>query len=159
VHSVPDVGTTFEIALPLATEAAEVRLPVRTPRPGAGRVLLVEDERAVARVLTRTLEHAGYTVIGSHDGLDALRLLDALQVPPDLVVSDVSMPRMSGDRLAEELAVRMPGLPVLLMTGFSRDVRLDGPVGGNVREVLQKPITSDQLLDAIARITVGAGAE
>ncbi len=111
----------------------------------------MDDEPALARAVGRSLERRGYQVTTSHDGRDALRLLDEGLVHPDIILSDVAMPNLSGDRLAEELAKRYPHIPVILMTGFSHDVHPDGPRGPNVVEILQKPMSTRVLTDLVAR--------
>ncbi|WP_309671179.1 PAS domain S-box protein [Gemmatimonas sp.] len=143
-------GTSFRIELPLADREPTPRVPeASTISTSGGTLLLVDDEPFLARALAKALQRRGYTVVTSHDGEDALRQLDQGTVRPDLILSDVSMPNMSGDRLAEELRVRYPAVPVVLMTGFSRDVSPDGPRGANVVEVVQKPMSIDTLVEII----------
>jgi CheY-like chemotaxis protein len=110
-------------------------------------VLLVEDEEVVRRVAARCLERAGYRVLAVGDGEDALRL--AAATPRiDLLVTDVVMPGMSGPRLADHLRAARPALPVLFMSGFSRDLpeSLQPPPGA----LLQKPFTPEMLAARVA---------
>ncbi len=152
VDTAPGNGTSFRIELPLAD-----RMPTphtadtSTISTSGGTLLLVDDEPALARALAKALQRRGYTVVTSHDGSDALRQLEQGIVQPDLILSDVAMPNMSGDRLAEALRVRYPAIPVVLMTGFSRDVSPDGPRGANVVEVVQKPMSIDTIVEIITR--------
>ncbi|QJR36809.1 hybrid sensor histidine kinase/response regulator [Gemmatimonas groenlandica] len=152
VDTAPGEGTSFRIELPLASREPTPRMPETSAvSTSGGTLLLVDDEPALSRALAKALQRRGYTVVTSHDGLDALRLLDHGSVRPDLILSDVAMPNMSGDRLAEELRVRYPAIPVVLMTGFSRDVSPDDPRGANVVDVVQKPMSIDTLVEIITR--------
>lgn len=145
-------GTTFTVVLPYAPQNPNISSPETGTAPENGSVLLVDDEPALARAVAQSLERRGYQVTTSHDGRDALRLLDEGLVHPDIALSDVAMPNLSGDRLAEELAARYPQIPVILMTDFSRDVHPDGQRGSTVVEILQKPMSTRLLSDLVARI-------
>ncbi|WP_373061080.1 PAS domain S-box protein [Gemmatimonas sp.] len=152
VDTAPGNGTSFRIELSLAAQEPAASPPESSNITTAGGTLLVvDDEPALAQALTKALQRRGYTVFTSHDGRDALRQLDEGIVRPDLILSDVAMPNMSGDRLAEELRVRYPAIPVVLMTGFSRDASPDGPRGTNVVEVVQKPMSTNTIVEIIAR--------
>ncbi|HYW51458.1 MAG TPA: PAS domain S-box protein [Gemmatimonadaceae bacterium] len=153
VDTTPGLGTTFTITLPtIATAPAATPARATAPARGSGRILQVEDEPQLASVIARLLQRAGYDVTTCHNGTDALRTIGESDVHPDVVLSDVSMPGLTGDRLAEELAVRHPDIPVVLMTGYSAHVTPDGPRGVNVLAVLQKPISIDALSAIIARV-------
>jgi CheY-like chemotaxis protein len=92
---------------------------------GADRVVLVvEDETALRAMIRRLLEREGYTVLEAENGADALRLLEASAgATVDLVLTDVRMPEMGGRELAAALARSQPGLPVVLMSGFTAQLR------------------------------------
>ncbi|MGI5176448.1 PAS domain S-box protein [Dactylosporangium sp. CA-152071] len=152
------VGTTFRVYLPLVTSAGPAPgRPARaaTPPHGGGRtVLVVEDEPALARVVTRILGNAGYRVVACANGEEALAA-DG-QRPCDILLTDVIMPGMSGRRLAECLHERRPGLPVLYMSGYSNGLLgtthvLDGDIA-----FLEKPFTADQLLVKLGEAAVAS---
>ena len=92
---------------------------------GADRVVLVvEDETALRAMIRRLLEREGYTVLEAENGADALRLLEgSAGATVDLVLTDVRMPEMGGRELAAALARSQPGLPVVLMSGFTAQLR------------------------------------
>ena len=90
-----------------------------------GIVLFVDDEAAVRWIGRRCLEADGWTVLEAGDGMEALELISRLTGALDLVITDLTMPRVSGRELAEVLSVFRPGLPVLGITGFLSAVNLD----------------------------------
>lgn len=154
VYSEPGVGTTFRIYLPMVTVpgAATTAAPRQDdPPPGSGQtVLVVEDEPALARVVTRILAGAGYHVLTATDGRQALALFG--QHDCDILLTDVIMPEMSGRRLAEIIHGTHPDLPVLYMSGYSNGLLgtthvLDGDIA-----FIEKPFTANELLHKIAEV-------
>ena len=149
VESAPGAGATFRVVLPLATDA-----PVPPPPPapavhGSGRVLLVEDEPSLARFAVLALERAGFTVVFCHDGAEALRTFLADPDGVDVVLSDVAMPGLTGDKLAREILERRPTLPVALMTGFSQTLTSERAAALGASVLLQKPFGSRELVAAV----------
>jgi two-component system, cell cycle sensor histidine kinase and response regulator CckA len=115
------------------------------PRGGDERVLIVDDEPGVRKLLARILRSRGYDVFESEDGPSALALLNSSNRQMDLVVTDLVMPKMSGTRLAEEIQTRWPAVKLLFVSGFPRgDVRQAGSRVARV-PVLHKPFTSQQI--------------
>jgi CheY-like chemotaxis protein len=113
------------------------------------RVLLVEDNVAVAKVAQRTLESAGYSVRVTHDPEQAIHIWNA--EPADVLVTDIEMPGMSGLRLSERLRETTPQLRTLFITGHSTE-RID--VHGDPERfgVVMKPFRRKGLLVALARL-------
>jgi signal transduction histidine kinase/CheY-like chemotaxis protein len=150
-------GTAVRIVLPAAPAASAAAPADEALRPALapeGRtILLVEDDETVRRVAARSLERAGYRVLAVGDGEDALRM--AAATPHiDVLVTDVVMPGMSGPRLADHLRAARPRLPVLFMSGFSRDLpeSLQPPAGS----LLQKPFTPERLAARVAETLAAA---
>ena len=141
-------GLRVEISLPLSEAAPAAPATPLFGRSGAGRVLLVEDEPGLRAVVPRTLELAGYEVTPCTDGEDALARLGR-DAGHDLVLSDVSMPRLGGEQLAREIHARYPTLPIVLMTGYARGVSLDQARAEGVVAILHKPMTARDLVNAI----------
>ena len=150
LESAPDRGTTFRVRFARSDEVPAVEARSRSERPPVSaslrrRILLVEDDPLVRRGLTRSLEHQGYEVIPTLDGAEALGLLSS-GAHIDVVVSDIAMPRVDGDQLAEALAERHPRLPVVLLSG-NRSPRVDpAPLG---RVFLEKPVDARVLVKTI----------
>jgi CheY-like chemotaxis protein len=148
-ESSPGQGTTFTIYLRPAAGAEErAEEPVRereVTRGGDERVLVVDDEPGVRKLVARILRGRGYDVFETEDGPSALALLNSTDRQMDLVVTDLVMPKMSGTRLAEEIQRRWPLVKLLFVSGFARgDARNSGPTIANV-PVLQKPFTPHQI--------------
>ena len=156
VFSELGVGTTFRIYLPVASGAAAATVPAARaadPPAGDGRtVLVVEDEEALARVVTRILTAAGYRVLTAGTGAEAYAIFQ--EKGCDALLTDVIMPEMSGPRLAELVHERAPGLPVLYMSGYSNGLLGTTRVLDSDIPFLEKPFTSGELLhklhDALA---------
>jgi two-component system cell cycle sensor histidine kinase/response regulator CckA len=154
VYSEVGVGTTFRIYLPIATTGGgNIPAVLRQDEPPSGSgqtILVVEDEPALARVVTRILAGAGYHVLTATGGPQALTLFR--QHGCDALLTDVIMPEMSGRRLAELIHRTAPGLPVLYMSGYSNGLLgtthvLDGDIA-----FLEKPFTAHDLLHKIAEV-------
>jgi two-component system, cell cycle sensor histidine kinase and response regulator CckA len=112
-------------------------------------VLLVEDEPTLGRVLELVLTTAGYAVTRCADGADALETFRASPNAVDVVVSDVTMPRLSGDRLARALLEIRPGLPVILMSGCITRLETQSLRTLDLAAVLEKPVGIDELVTAV----------
>ena len=153
VYSEPGQGSTFKIYLPIRTEAvagAKSLSVSALARSHAG-ILLVEDESSVRYIMRRTLEEAGYTVLEAGSCEDALTLFAREGSRISLVLTDVIMPGGGGRELAEHIAERRPGLPVLFTSGYTDgDIERRGllPPGSTF---LQKPVTPDALVRAVER--------
>jgi DNA-binding response OmpR family regulator len=124
--------------------------PHRTAIPHATTVLLVEDEPALLRLTTRTLEREGFTVIPSAGPAAALDLLVRHDGEVRLLLSDVVMPGMSGPELAELVREQRPGIRVLFMSGYPADVVTAKGTLPDSADYLQKPFTAEELLRRVA---------
>ena len=152
VESSPEEGACFRVHLPLVGPPTET--PVRRPRatsiPAGNResILLVEDNDGVRRSTAKLLRSLGYQVEVACDGTEALeRLWDGLRV--DLVLTDLSMPRMGGTELAKHLHSRHPELPIVFMSGNLDVAELKAEVEAGRATFLQKPVS----IRALATVT------
>jgi PAS domain S-box-containing protein len=145
-------GSTFNVFFP-GVEAEE--LPVKvTPEPlatGRERVLLVDDEEVQVQSIRNMLERLGYTVVAMTDSAEALSLFRKDPGAFDLVITDQTMPQLTGVRLAEEVLRIRPGLPVVLCTGFSEMVDSDGAKALGIRQFLMKPFSLRDMGETIRR--------
>ncbi|MCE9574713.1 MAG: response regulator [Deltaproteobacteria bacterium] len=157
IDSTPGKGTRVEVALPML--AAIARPPAPAPSTGAAHatILYVEDEDAVRRVTTRSLERWGYTVITARDGLEALALEARHGGVIDLLLTDVVMPGLGGRALADQLKARRPGIAIVFMSGYTDDEVVREGVNAGVDAFVQKPFTLRALGDRLRAILDEAG--
>jgi two-component system, cell cycle sensor histidine kinase and response regulator CckA len=153
LDSEPGRGTRFEIYLPRTTEGAAVPTPCGTGAPrGAGVVLLVEDEAAVRSVTRRMLERFGYQVRVAENGDEAVRLLDEDGERVDLLITDVVMPGISGQEVAERARRRHPSIRVLFMSGYTDEaISRHGMLDEGV-EFLHKPFSPETLAHRVSQV-------
>ena len=148
-------GTTFKIYLPrvaeAAAEAVEKRAEVRSPN-GTERVLVVEDDAMVRRLITQTLRKHGYEVVESSNGADALQIVAVDDRPLALLVTDVVMPGMSGLELAENLRRSRPVIHVLFMSGYTDDAVVRHGLLDAAMAFLQKPFTPSGLARKVREV-------
>ncbi|MCC6715667.1 MAG: PAS domain-containing protein [Gammaproteobacteria bacterium] len=154
VDTVPGAGTSVRMLfLPAAAGSDEEasQKACRTPlRAATGRrVLLVDDEPALASILARTLENSGYRVQVFTDSGAALQAFRAAPEEFDVLVTDQTMPGLSGDRLACAVMEEKPGMPVILCTGFSSKVDEATAIALGITRFLPKPVSTIQLIQAV----------
>ena len=140
-------GTTVELVLPVATGPAEVRSDAVRPfiERGAGTVLLVDDEELVRMSMAAGLRDLGFQVVEAASAAGALEQLREGLVP-DVLVTDHMMPGMTGAALAREARNKIPGLPVLMITGYANL----GPEETRGLEIMAKPFHRGNLAARIA---------
>ncbi len=146
--SAPGQGTTFTIYLKPAAGIAETEVPHTQPQEraagGEERVLVVDDEPAVRKLLARILRSRGYDVFETEDAHSALALMNSANKPMDLVVTDIVMPSMSGVRLAEQIRAQWPSVKILFVSGFpSADAIPASELPYSA--LLGKPFTPDEI--------------
>jgi PAS domain S-box-containing protein len=153
VESLPGAGTTFAVLLPesvcgapQAPDAAE-----QEPR-GTERVLLVDDEPLLLQVVGRMLESLGYAVHEANDAREALAMVERDPARFDLVISDQTMPHMTGCELARAIARIRPDMPVMLCSGYSESIPPEKVRAAGIRTFLRKPLRRADLAVAIRRV-------
>jgi len=156
VESAPGAGATFSTYLKLGGEFEAVILEEDDkPTRGTESILVVDDEPSIARVIGKTLDFCGYHTEIFTSPIEALEALRADAGRYDLVITDLSMPQMSGDALALEMHKLRPGLPVLLCTGFSESLTQDDLTALGISDMLFKPITRRELERAVRKALDG----
>jgi CheY-like chemotaxis protein len=124
----------------------------------ASTVLVVEDDEPLLTLLARTLEFEGFRVLKAENGEVALQILGGLSRPPDIVLTDLAMPRMDGLEFAKILSAQDPSIPIIFMSGaplFIAAGRIPQATGGTPlldarARLLLKPFSPGVLLEAIA---------
>jgi CheY-like chemotaxis protein len=158
VASEVDVGTTFTILFPIATQAATPESGItKSPSRGTETILLVEDEAAVRAISQLGLESQGYKVLTAENGADAILLVEKHAGDIDLLVTDVVMPEMGGREIATRLRKRLPGLRVLYMSGYTDDIVVRHGLAEATVDFLQKPFTPLVLATKVREILDHAG--
>ncbi len=161
VESAPDQGTTVRIALPLIAAPAKRKELRAESRPlerasSAKRILVIEDENSLRKMIVRMLRGRGYEVLEAPDGEAAVTLAAATEGPIDLVVSDVIMPVLGGREAVRRLRETRPDLRVIFMSGYTGDrVPIDGDLEPGC-EFLAKPFQLAELLRRL-RVAFDAG--
>jgi PAS domain S-box-containing protein len=151
VYSEPGKGTVFHLYLPAARGATEVVQPrSQVVFRGRGqRVLYVDDEEPLVLLMTLMLEKLGYKVTGCTAPESALKLFGSTPQDFDVVVSDLSMPRMSGVDLARDLLRIRPGIPILIASGYIRPADNEAVRSLGLPDLILKPDTVEQLGDIL----------
>ncbi len=160
VKSEPGIRTTFHVYLPLV-ETKGVDEPLIHSREslpiGKECILLVDDEPAIVKMLERSLKRLGYKVESRTSSLEALEIFHSSPNRYDLLLTDMTMPKMTGDKLAQKARLLRSDLPVILCTGFSEKINGHKVSLNNLR-LLMKPVdkakmakTIRELLDEISQ--------
>lgn len=155
VSSKLGVGSVFRICLPQSGQAQTDRAPVNQPETIAGgeTILLVEDDVDVRVAVRDMLRQTGYEVQEAADGIEALSLLSKATVYPQLILTDVMMPRMTGPQLAKRIDALMPMVKVLYMSGYANE-NLES-VKGQRLAFIPKPFNSRDLIRKVRETLAG----
>jgi PAS domain S-box-containing protein len=147
VYSEPGKGSVFNVFLPQWTGEAGAGKKDMKMRPEKGRehILLVEDEPSQLQGIARVLERLGYRVTAKPSGRAALASFRRKPEAFDLVITDQTMPRLSGVELARALTKIRPGIPVILCTGFSEKVNGETVGRYGIRAFVMKPFTMQEI--------------
>jgi CheY-like chemotaxis protein len=143
-------GTTFTLTLPSTTvNKVPVERSGEAP-PRALRVLVVDDQEIIRQIISEMLQAEGHEAFPVESGEEVLRQLSMSRW--DLVISDQSMPGMTGAQLAAEMRARKWGVPLILLTGFGDEMRANGGTPAGADLLVSKPLTASSLKSAIATV-------
>lgn len=153
VESLPGEGTTFEVFLPRLDILTDEEEHAEQPLPdNAGSILLVDDESTLALLGGQVLEHLGYDVVVSTSSHEALEIFRDTPHHFDLVVTDQTMPDMTGEALAHELRIIRADIPIILCTGFSHTIDAAKAAAQGINAFLIKPVTTRELGQTIQQV-------
>ncbi|HEY2735577.1 MAG TPA: ATP-binding protein, partial [Polyangiales bacterium] len=158
VQSQPGGGSQFRVLLPRVEDGRRYehqRTVAPLPVALKGIALVVEDQPAILRTMARALSSTGLTVLEAANGEDALALLEARGCAPELLVTDMVLPGMSGQRLVERLRADNPQLKVVLVSGYVGDELQHNVVLDDNTGFVAKPFTGRQLTSRAAALLVG----
>lgn len=150
-------GTTFDVYLPVTEPMAQDKEcnQGEAPPTGTGRILFVDDEPTLVDLAERMIVRLGYDVVGRTSSLDALDSFKAQPDVFDLVITDMTMPGMTGHMLAQKLMEIRPDIPIILCTGYSENISAESAKGAGIREYVMKPLKKKELAETISRILAG----
>ncbi len=154
VYSEPGKGTEFKIYLPIVGSVFEnQKTDTNPPVPGGiERIFLVEDEAAIIALEKASLSRLGYHVTSCTSSIEALKIFQSNLDQFDLVITDMAMPKMSGDKLAVELIKIRPDIPILLCTGFSESMTDEKIQSLGIKGFLMKPVMMKELAQKIREV-------
>jgi CheY-like chemotaxis protein len=153
VQSTPGKGTTFQIYLPCIETAVDGETPAEEPLPyGNGSILFVDDEQSLAQVGQRLLEQLGYDVVVKTNSLEALGIFRIDPYRFDLVITDQTMPYVTGAVLADKFRHIRPDIPIILCTGFSHTIDAAKAKTQGIDAFLMKPLMLRDLGRTIQKV-------
>jgi CheY-like chemotaxis protein len=147
------VGTTFRVFIPAVSEPENARISLPEPKePNRIKcILVVDDEEHVRGLAKRVLESFAYTVLTARNGEEALEVYKLNRSRIDLVVLDLMMPRLGGEKCLDELLMINPAVKVIISTGYILDPEQKQQLDKFVKGFLDKPYQVDQLLQVIKK--------
>jgi len=154
VSSRPGNGATFKVYLPIIDDIEE-EIHVIEPLiaiHGEERILLVDDEAQIIDIEQQILERLGYKVTPKTDSEEALEEFAAQPDRFDLVITDMTMPKMTGDQLARRMMDIKPQIPVILCTGFNEAISEEKALAMGIDKFVMKPIVKDELASTIRTV-------
>jgi PAS domain S-box-containing protein len=154
VESEAGKGTEFSVFLPLLAKQSHAPEDKNEPRMigGSERILLVDDEIDILNVEEEMLKKLGYSITAKESALDALELFRQQPEQFDLVITDMTMPKMAGDEFAENLIKIKADIPIILCTGYSETMTKEKAKSIGVKGFLMKPATMKSLSQTVRQL-------
>lgn len=151
VDSSPQNGATFDVYLPVSTpDLRQTETTFPAPLPGGNeRILLIDDEEAIRNAVPEILNRLGYDVVIKSCGIEALDTFRASKNEFDLIITDQTMPNITGFELAQEVMRIRPDIPVILCTGFSDSLSKETALSVGIRAYIAKPIAMIEIANTI----------
>ena len=157
-ESEPGRGATFDVYLPVIKTGSrhpESQKPGKAPCNGTENILFVDDEKSLSRMGKMMLERLGYKVTAHTNSLDALEEFSSRPDSFDLVVTDMTMPDLTGEQLAGEIKKIRPDLPVVIVTGYNDRITPEKSISLGIRGMLMKPFDKTELSKMIRGLLDG----
>lgn len=156
-YSVPEHGTQFHVYLPiihtLQSSPEDLLAQTEGEIPGGDeRILLVDDEEAIVETGCQMLRHLGYDVVSTMSSREALTIFENAPGRFDLMISDMTMPDMTGDELAEHIMKIRPDMPIILCTGYNARIDEQRALEIGIRAFVFKPVALKKLATTIRQI-------
>lgn len=152
-YSHPGMGSTFNIFLPAIESVFEKETTEEAPVSGGNeRILLVDDEPSITIFEKQMLESMGYHIRTRNSSTEALRLFRSMPEAFDLVITDMTMPKMTGEQLSKEIKAIRPEIPIILRTGFSAAINESMAKGKGISAYMMKPILRCDMARTIRKV-------
>ena len=153
VTSELEKGTTFNVLLPVISSeiVSEIEPHESFPR-GNERILFIDDEISIVKMGQQILERLGYKPEIKTNPVEALELFRSNPDRFDLVITDMTMPQMTGDKLAEDVMTIRPDMPIILCTGFSEVTDEEKAREIGIKAFAMKPIAMDEIANTIRKV-------
>jgi len=155
VHSEPGQGTNFYIYFPIVKPEKKddaLKVSKKHQARGGETIMVVDDEESIRQSCSEYLQSQGYKVEVFSNGIDALERFNANSIKFDLIITDLTMPGLSGDKLSVEILKIQPKMPIILCTGFSEDMTKKKAIQLGIRKFVLKPISNSDLSILIRKI-------
>jgi signal transduction histidine kinase/ActR/RegA family two-component response regulator len=157
VHSEIGKGTTFRVLLPCMrdtdTQKIEAESQLKEEIPGGTEsILLVDDEPEIAEAAAKILEKLGYHVVGKSSSTEALSLFKKAPLQFDIIISDLTMPHMTGLQLTREIKRIRIDIPIIILSGYNLDMTKEQITGFGVSDFISKPINMKKLARIVRRV-------
>ncbi len=154
VKSTPGKGTIFQVYLPLIEDVdPDVEFESTDGAiKGEERILLVDDEEQIVAMEQQMLENLGYRVTARTDSAEALKVFAEHPQNFDLVITDMTMPHMTGDQLAQKMLDIEPNIPVILCTGFNQGITEEKALAMGIQKFVMKPVVKKELASTIRTV-------
>jgi len=151
VYSEPGQGTTFHVYLPVMKKLQATEVPdcMEEIPGGSERILFVEDNEVISRMCREQLERLGYQVLVQPNGAEAVEVCRNMSQKIDLVITDMTMPNMTGSELAQKLFEIEPELPIILCSGFSELIDREKAISMGIKDYLMKPVSRKKMATAV----------
>jgi PAS domain S-box-containing protein len=149
-------GTTFEVFLPISQNVVKIKTDAVDEIPtGNEHILLVDDEKSLVDLGCKMLERLGYSVESSTSSIAAFEMFKTRSAEFDLVITDMTMPNLTGDKLAGKLLKIRADVPIILCTGFSERISEERAKKLGIKEYILKPIVMNKLAETVRSVLDG----
>ncbi len=146
-------GTVFTSYLPITEKFRSNRkFEIEKLPTGTERIMIVDDEEAIVKMYNRILERLGYLITTSTSSIEALELFRSTPNSFDLVITDMAMPKMTGDKLAMEFMKINPEIPVILCTGYSTNISEEKAYAIGIKAFATKPLIKSDLAKIVRKV-------
>jgi PAS domain S-box-containing protein len=152
--SIPHQGSTFDVFFPMI-ESIKTEETAAAERPipgGTERILFIDDEPLIAETTERLLHSRGYRVVSNTDSTEALEMFRKDPQGFDLVITDMTMPGMTGEKLAREIIAIRNDIPIILVTGYNEHISEAKAKAIGIREFIIKPLKMRKLAEIIRKV-------